>query len=362
VARTDEQLTSAYERAANLGGFLDFLGKEGYQAQQAGKKQKKLGAKLDKRGIGTEGIETQTEFSASDASKFRGEIETKDGRKPRKSTLMTKAEQATQEGRVEESQKFYDEEVNPGFEQAQQMMDEILASPAFSPKFLADSRSNIMKQVKEAEESRLGRVSASLGLRGIAPGSPVAAALAQQTAEEMDQFAIDQLRQQGMQAEQIEQSSQLMEIQSQQQLAGSRIAARNAAIQGDRDRLSAINMELAGQFEALQQQRELMQMLSKMEREGGKTDYLSMGLGAAGGAVGAIFGGPMGASVGYQLGSGAGSMFQGNAQGAQSIMSGLGGFADAFSSTPGTQVPGMGVGGGTGTGKTPAMGTNFFSP
>ncbi len=325
-----KKITDKFAQEAEFGNFLDSLGRTGKQTKKTGKKVDKLRGKLEDRGVDVGAIDINNEFGAEDVGRFRGQFD-KD-KKPRKSRLSLQTEAATLKARKEESQKIFDEEISPGLEQAQQLMDELLASPVFSPKFLADVRSDISGQVKQANESRNARIGASLGLRGLSPGSPVAAALADQAAQESDEFLVDQLRLQKMSAEQIEQSSQLMEIQASQSLAMNRVAARDAAIQGDRNRLSAINMQVAGIFEAAQQQRELQQLLGELERQGGGGFGFGDVLGVAGTVVGGIYGGPAGAAAGGAIGQGIGGAIDGASDKQSSGLNfgALGGAADSL--------------------------------
>lgn len=191
----------------------------------------------------------------------------------------------------------YDNNTKPMLDKVQGQMNEMLDSPALSANYIAEARSAIAQTIKGNEEGRLRRVSAALGLRGLDPKSPSGSILAARAALEADSELANSLRDFGMKAEEIEQSSKMAELSMASQLTTTRMAANNVALTGNADALIGLNQNVSSILEAIRTQRENEALQRQLLRDQAKQDNKAMyiqagtsligsgmeGIGAAGG-------------------------------------------------------------------------------
>lgn len=271
---TLEELVARLERTVSAGSLAGARGQGNMQARLTGKADKirskieALGGVFDEAGNPQGADYNPTDFSngtfaLSSANALRGEFQ-REGRKPRPSSFGYRNEQVLAERTQQQSQQFYDTKIAPIFESLSGQINDLLSQDTLSASELADMRGNIATTVKTAEESRLRRVAQVLGTRGLDPGSPAGAALANRVANESDQLIVEQLRNLGLDAEKINQADRLMEIQLAEQTALAQINARAAALSGDQDRLFAINEQIGSLMEAIRQQREAVELQKRL--------------------------------------------------------------------------------------------------
>lgn len=195
------------------------------------------------------------------------------------------------------TQADYEQNTKPQLDKIQGQMNEMLDTPALSANYISEARSSIAQTIKGAEENRLRRVSAALGLRGLDPRSPAGSIMAARAALEADSELANSLRDFGMKAEEIEQSSKGAELAMASQLATTRMAANMSSVQGNANALMALNGNITSILEAIRVQKDQDALQRDLLRDQRKQDNKAMyikagtsllgsgmqGIGAAGG-------------------------------------------------------------------------------
>ena len=192
--------------------------------------------------------------------------------------LGGQAQDILKQNQVREGQEYFDQNVQPTLQSNQQQLQDLISKPALGAEFIAQTRSNIGATVKGAEEARLRRVAASLGMRGLDPSSPAGAAIAAQTAQESDAELARQLTKLGIDTETINRTSLQNALSMSTQNVMQGIQAKNLALNGDRAALFDITNNLNALMDGIRQQRELIQQPNAMAREAGSRDWLGTGL------------------------------------------------------------------------------------
>jgi hypothetical protein len=254
--------------------------------------------------------------------------------KARPSVYGAKVNTQLADNEVAEGQRLLDETYNPMFDKVQAGMDQLLNKPLFDETLLHQARSNIAQTIKGAEDDRLRRASAALGLRGLNPSSPAGAAIAARTALEADTNLANSLRDFAMQTNMAEQNSQMAELGLASNLVTTRMAATSALRGGNLDRLLSVSSDLDALLEGLRQQREAQALANAQARDAGGNQWAGLAGTVIGGAAGAFFG-PAGMMMGSQLGGAIGGVAGGgspvpNMSGMGSLF-GQGGYSDPWS-------------------------------
>lgn len=218
--------------------------------------------------------------------------------------------------RQEIGEQRYEEEVRPRELMIQQRLDEMLQNPTFSAEETARMRSDITANNRQLASSRLQRVSAGLGVRGMDPSSPAGAALAMHVAEQSDSELSTQLRKLGFDISQIEDATATNELGISQNLLNAMQVTRDAALSGDLDRLSGAQSSLTDLVTAIDEanRREALMRELLSEQDSGGNGGMGALIGTIGGAalgsiipgVGTALGAGIGSSLGSSLGGGSG--------------------------------------------------------
>lgn len=297
-----------YSGAQSLAGnetFANF----GKGANQAGSRAAYISDLLKKQGIDTSTLSTEalTPEGLPDYEAVRGRAQVLrrlSGRNNYGDASKVNAKVANYEAQQERDRNYkdYTQNTEPVLNNIQKQIDDILSKPAISAQEIADMRSGIVDNVKQSESSRLRRVSAVLGLRGLDPSSPMGAALATKSATDADNELTDSLRKFGLDTTEFNKTSRERELGLAQNLAMSRITARSSALSGDTDRLFAVQNNLSNLVAALDQQRHLEELYAEMNKKPDSSPWMGVAGSVLGGAAGFFLGGPVGASLGSQIG------------------------------------------------------------
>lgn len=170
-------------------------------------------------------------------------------------------------------------------------LQEMLANPAFDPEELANMRSDLVAQARSAEANRLKRVGATLGLRGLDPGTVAGASLVNRVAEDTDRMITDTLRQFGFDVANIERESEVAELGLSTQLATQMAQLETALTQGNYEQVFQISNDIGAIHEALEARKDA----ERIQKGANRMDYyggmIKAGLGAAGSVAGGVAGG-----------------------------------------------------------------------
>ncbi len=145
---------------------------------------------------------------------------------------------------------YFDTTVQPTFDKVQASLQDMLDRKTFSDEEVGQVKSELTSQVREQETNRLRRISATLGLRGIDPGSVAGAALVNQQAEETDAALTEALRRFGLDIIGQERSSQAQELGFATNLSGAMFGAKQSLEEKNWERLHGINSEIGSILEA----------------------------------------------------------------------------------------------------------------
>lgn len=308
MPKSDQQLLDRYVREQESLSLAGELGRGPKILNRERKELDKITGRLDKRGISTEGVEFTDfaeDFDVNRAGGLFQDIRRKPG--ARRSAFLKDVNRTAQQKKTDESQQFYDEEVDPELQGLQDTLSEVMGSAAITGQEIQALKSRATSQIRAAEGQRLRRVGASLGMRGLDPSSPAGALLAAQAADQADSAITDTLSQFDLQVKEMNRSALERQIGLANNLVQSRIAAKNAALNGDFQALLSINNEISGLMEAVRQQHELTQLQEDLRRtaEGNARDVMrdsflyNLGGKAISGGVNAATGGAGGFAGGF---------------------------------------------------------------
>jgi hypothetical protein len=312
----DEKLQSLLTKYDTAGGYFDERGKLG-MSRFAGGREQKVRDMLAARGMDPDAFNSMEDFGSSTFSEagagmaqdVAGQFQMGRGKpRPRPGVFGKQTDKLRAENRLGETTDYYNQNVEPQFEQISAQLQQLQQQDALSQEYVTAARSGIAQTVKGAEEDRLKRVGAVLGLRGLDASSPAAAALGVRAALDADTELANSLRDFGMQVETINQQSRERELGLAQDLVTRRMAAFTAATAGDYDRLYSLSNDISSLMEAIRGQKELEELQADLAREaagesrmGQYIDYGVKGLGllaapfTGGASLAATFGGsPMG--------------------------------------------------------------------
>lgn len=184
----------------------------------------------------------------------------------------------------------YNKNTAPALDSIDANIQDMLSHPGMSGEEVANIRSGIIQNAKNAESSRLKRVAAVLGQRGLDPSTATGSSLAAHTAEESDKALQDSLREFGINTDEFARNDREKLIGLASQSALSRVSARNAALNNDKGAMAEAQTGISSLVAAIQQQNELRQLYDSM--------YRTQQGGLAGAGAGALSGVAAGSSLG----------------------------------------------------------------
>lgn len=269
--RTAEELGRVLGDVRSASSLAGALGRTGAENRLA-KRERRLSRKITKRGgdpTTFEGTDfSEGTFSLTEAGQLRRTLSRRrqDGQTTfaRPSAFNERLRGLDAERRLEESEAFLENEINPQFEAARARLTKRLDSDVITATEVARQRTQIGDTVRSASTGRLRRVAAILGLRGISPDSPAGQALVNRNAQAADDQVLELMRKLGIDVARINREDEGRNIQLASQLGSQQIAARNAALTGDINRVQEVQSSLSELFEAIQQSRELADLQEGM--------------------------------------------------------------------------------------------------
>ena len=178
------------------------------------------------------------------------------------------------ENLARENQAYEKNTLNPTFDRMKENADELMNTPTYGADFISQQRSSLMEKIKTGESSRLRRVSAALGLRGIDPSSPAGAALATRTALDADAALADSLREFSMDTEMGNRDGLMQSTALASDVLQKRMSAHFAIQSGDQNKIMGIGDDIASIMEALQQQHAAKMMERNQRHQQAKAMYL----------------------------------------------------------------------------------------
>lgn len=304
---TDEDLLNFYEsrtEAASLGEAQG--GRRGVFADRFSNQADRARGVLDRRGVDYSGLDI-ADFSSgvpslTDAQGANSLLTSTIARQMRGQGKETQGLAALSGNKLqafladrqkEENTQFYDQKIDPQFERATEIANQIASTKAISAQQEADLRSKISAQVTQAAATNQRRVGAIFGLRGFAD-SPASAAIAQRAGAEYDTQLVNTLRDMGIDVAEINREAQVQDVGTLSQLATSRIAARNASIAGDQATTLALQGQASALIQAIQDRRKVLDLLEKQYEDATDESFMdrfSQWTSAARGVTGLAMGG-----------------------------------------------------------------------
>lgn len=164
--------------------------------------------------------------------------------------------------------KFKKDTIDPLTGSVTTKLQELLDNPAIGPEELVAQRGEIVSMARAQEAERLKRIGASLGLRGLDPGSIAGAALVNQVAEETDRRISEGLRQFNFDVNALERQSEVSELGLATGLSTQLAQLETALTQGNLEQVFGISNDIAGIMEAINQQSEALKAQNKATQYG----------------------------------------------------------------------------------------------
>lgn len=178
----------------------------------------------------------------------------------------------------------YADEMKPMQDRINTVLMDLLNKPGLSAEELAAQRSGLIEANKQAELSRMKRVGAVLGQRGMDPASPASQYMASRTATEGDAMLMDSLRQHGLDAAQMAREGKVQAAGLSTEV-NTKMRQLEAALRaGNLEALTSINSSIGDILQSIRLKKEEMAFQRDMFREetGQRTKEAYIGAGAEG--------------------------------------------------------------------------------
>lgn len=306
-------LYEEYSRAGGLYGQGEFTGTSlGRGASRARNRASQIGIMLGNQGVDTSKLNTS--WNTPEGAPDYGQVDTAaqdlrmlSGRKGAGAKFSGKAQRFIQTLERDKNLADFNKNVDPTLENISNQTNDLLSHPALGGEEISRLRSNITTNAQMAATSRMKRVAAVLGQRGIDAHSPMASILAEREANSTDQDITNSLREFDLSSDEFNRSDKQRSLGLASQAITSRIAGRNAALSGDSSKMFQVQENVGSMLAVIAQQQQLKDIYSKMysqKQTGGATGAASGAIsgataGSAFGPWGTVIGGVVGGAAGY---------------------------------------------------------------
>ena len=312
--QTPEQLLAEYNNyrtAAQLGGSSEFAGPSSARASRVSA-QRANALKILLGNAGTEIPDNNTQLTESGLPDYssisRGANTLRQlSHKTGKGAQYRERTQRYIQG-MEREQNYadYQKNVDPVLSDISSQLQDLLSHPAIGGEEYNRLRSNITTNAGLAETSRLRRVAAVLGQRGLDVSSPTGAILAARAERETDQTLNDSLREFDLNTDEFNRTDRQRNLGLASQAIATRVGARSAALSGDSAKMFQVQENVGSLVAAIAQQQQLKDLYDKMYSQDNKGGWQGAASGAVSGAAAGAPLGPYGAAGGAIIGGAAG--------------------------------------------------------